>query len=240
MRSWTAREGLFSDAINQVMEDDDGFFWLGTEHGIYRVARTELESARDHESGTMKILRLDESYGLASAETNGQKSQPAGWKARDGRLWFPTAKGVAAVDPRAFLELTPAPTAIIERVLANNRRVMDTGPSSWGMRPATGADARRAEAVTGIHAPLRLPPGGARVVRYFHGLGPRGGSGAELGRLTRRETEILELLARGHLYKEIAHTLGISAQTVNGHVKSIYEKLHVHSRGQAVAAWMRR
>ncbi len=50
------------------------------------------------------------------------------------------------------------------------------------------------------------------------------------------KTEILELLARGHLYKEIAHTLGISPQTVNGHIKSICEKLHGHSLGQAVAA----
>ncbi len=53
--------------------------------------------------------------------------------------------------------------------------------------------------------------------------------------LSKRETEVLELLAQGFLYKEIARELGISYQTVNTHVRRIYEKLHVHSRGQAVA-----
>ncbi len=53
--------------------------------------------------------------------------------------------------------------------------------------------------------------------------------------LSKRETEVLRLLAQGYLYKEIAADLGISYQTVNTHVRRIYEKLHVHSRSQAVA-----
>ncbi|MGA3179182.1 MAG: response regulator transcription factor [Verrucomicrobiota bacterium] len=53
--------------------------------------------------------------------------------------------------------------------------------------------------------------------------------------LTPREREVLQLLASGDLYKEIAETLGISITTVNAHIRRIYEKLHVRSRGQAVA-----
>ena len=53
--------------------------------------------------------------------------------------------------------------------------------------------------------------------------------------LSPREQEVLELLARGYFYKEITDTLGISMSTVNTHVRRIYEKLHVHSRAQAVA-----
>jgi DNA-binding NarL/FixJ family response regulator len=53
--------------------------------------------------------------------------------------------------------------------------------------------------------------------------------------LTPREGEVLQLLASGDLYKEIADTLGISITTVNAHIRRIYEKLHVRSRGQAVA-----
>lgn len=53
--------------------------------------------------------------------------------------------------------------------------------------------------------------------------------------LSKRENEVLALLAQGYLYKEIADNLGISFQTVNTHIRRIYEKLHVHSRGQAVA-----
>ena len=53
--------------------------------------------------------------------------------------------------------------------------------------------------------------------------------------LTAREQEVLELLAQGCLYKEIADTLQITYRTVSTHIQHIYEKLHVHSRAQAVA-----
>lgn len=54
--------------------------------------------------------------------------------------------------------------------------------------------------------------------------------------LSKRENEILVLLAQGYLYKEIADITGISLRTVNTYIRRIYEKLHVHSRAQAVAA----
>ncbi|HYG22940.1 MAG TPA: response regulator transcription factor [Verrucomicrobiae bacterium] len=53
--------------------------------------------------------------------------------------------------------------------------------------------------------------------------------------LSPREREVLELLARGYLYKEIADSLQISVPTVNTYIRRIYEKLHVRSRAQAVA-----
>jgi DNA-binding NarL/FixJ family response regulator len=52
--------------------------------------------------------------------------------------------------------------------------------------------------------------------------------------LTPREGEVLELLAKGHRYKEIADTLHVSYDTVHSHVRKIYEKLQVHTRTQAV------
>lgn len=53
--------------------------------------------------------------------------------------------------------------------------------------------------------------------------------------LSKRENEVLALLAQGYLYKEIAEALGIRMDTVNTYIRRIYEKLHVHSRAQAVA-----
>ncbi len=53
--------------------------------------------------------------------------------------------------------------------------------------------------------------------------------------LSKRENEVLALLAQGYLYKEIAEALGIGLDTVNTYIRRIYEKLHVHSRSQAVA-----
>ena len=60
-------------------------------------------------------------------------------------------------------------------------------------------------------------------------------SPTETENLSPREREVLELLARGYLYKEIADSLHISVPTVNTHIRRIYEKLHVRSRSQAVA-----
>jgi DNA-binding NarL/FixJ family response regulator len=62
-------------------------------------------------------------------------------------------------------------------------------------------------------------------------------SGGESVELSQREHEVLELLARGYLYKEIAEQLKISVQTVNTYIRRIYEKLHVRSRAQAVAKY---
>jgi DNA-binding NarL/FixJ family response regulator len=52
--------------------------------------------------------------------------------------------------------------------------------------------------------------------------------------LTKRELELLELLAKGYRYKEIADKLFISFETVRTHIHNIYEKLHVQSRIEAV------
>ena len=55
--------------------------------------------------------------------------------------------------------------------------------------------------------------------------------------LSPREREVLELLACGYLYKEIADNLGITVATVVTYIRRIYEKLHVRSRAQAVAKY---
>ena len=71
-----------------------------------------------------------------------------------------------------------------------------------------------------------------KVVQLLHPLKPKMRPNEEL---SKRENEVLALLAQGYLYKEIADTLGIGRETVNTYIRRIYEKLHVHSRAQAVA-----
>ena len=53
--------------------------------------------------------------------------------------------------------------------------------------------------------------------------------------LSPREAEVLDLLAKGFLYKEIAESMGLTYATVHTHIRHIYEKLHVRSRTEAVA-----
>jgi DNA-binding NarL/FixJ family response regulator len=55
--------------------------------------------------------------------------------------------------------------------------------------------------------------------------------------LSKRQNELLSLLAQGYLYKEIAETMNLGLPTVNTYIRRIYEKLHVQSRGQAVALY---
>lgn len=73
-----------------------------------------------------------------------------------------------------------------------------------------------------------------KVVEQFRAV-PAPTDAVELAALAPREKEILGLLAQGLAYKEIAAQLGISFFTVNNHIRRIYEKLQVNSRGQAVA-----
>jgi len=72
-----------------------------------------------------------------------------------------------------------------------------------------------------------------RVVQSFRQPVPV----ADTEELSSREQEVLELLAGGYLYKEIAEKLNISVATVNTYIRRVYEKLHVRSRGQAVAKY---
>jgi DNA-binding NarL/FixJ family response regulator len=61
---------------------------------------------------------------------------------------------------------------------------------------------------------------------------------SEMENITKRELEILALLAKGFLYKEIADQLGISLSTVRAHLHTVYEKLHVQSRTEAVVKYL--
>jgi DNA-binding NarL/FixJ family response regulator len=75
------------------------------------------------------------------------------------------------------------------------------------------------------------------VVEYFQNTKA---ASPEAENLSKREREILELLAKGFRDKEIADSLTISVDTVHSHLKNIYEKLHVHSRTEAVLKYLRK
>lgn len=62
---------------------------------------------------------------------------------------------------------------------------------------------------------------------------------ADLEELTPREEEVLALLAKGYITKEIADQLGISFDTVRFHLKHIYQKLHVRSRSEALIKYLK-
>jgi len=79
-----------------------------------------------------------------------------------------------------------------------------------------------------------------KLVDHFHSGQSAQPSAAtsELQKLSKREAEILALLSKGFLYKEISDNLSISVTTVRTHLKHIYEKLHVQSRTEAAVKYM--
>ena len=76
-----------------------------------------------------------------------------------------------------------------------------------------------------------------KVVQSFQKTGP---SPQATENLSQREQEVLDCLAQGFLYKEIADKLGISYETVHTYIRRIYEKLQVRTRTEAVAKFLRR
>jgi len=110
---------------------------------------------------------------------------------------------------------------------------------------ANGYLLKRADTAEVVDAIRQVHEGGApmsstiarQVVRHFNRLGDEAPG---LPQLSPREREVLELLARGASYKEIAGHLALSLETIRMNVKHIYTKLHVHSRGEAVAKFLHR
>jgi DNA-binding NarL/FixJ family response regulator len=100
------------------------------------------------------------------------------------------------------------------------------------------ASARLLEAIRDVHAggsPM-TPQLARRVVQFFSQ--PAKQASAVLA-LTPGEREFLEQLANGYAYKEIADRMNISIDTVRSYVRTVYEKLHVHSRTEAVVKYLR-
>lgn len=117
---------------------------------------------------------------------------------------------------------------------SDNNSIFDAlraGASGYLLKRVTSAELIKSieEAHSG-GAPMSLQIA-QRVVRYFHTQPP---PNPKSEKLTAREEELVSLLAKGRQYQEIGQTLGISVDTVRSHIRRVYQKLHVHSRTEAV------
>src|SRR5258706_11175963 len=100
------------------------------------------------------------------------------------------------------------------------------------------ASARLLEAISDVHAggsPM-TPQLARRVVQFFTKPADKD---SPVALLTPGEKEFLDQLANGYAYKEIADRMKISIDTVRSYVRTVYEKLHVHSRTEAVVKYLR-
>jgi len=116
---WTRfgpRAGLASQSLSYLLDDGAGHLWLGSNAGLMRVPWAALADYAAGRAAFVPCRVFGKADGLPTREAT-RGSQPAACRARDGRLWFPTIKGLAGVDPgRLPAKPRPPPTVSIEQV----------------------------------------------------------------------------------------------------------------------------
>jgi ligand-binding sensor domain-containing protein/signal transduction histidine kinase len=139
---WSAygtAQGLFSDEIYEILEDDFGCLWMSCRNGIFRVRKQALDELDRGKLRQVTCTVFGKADGLASVQCNGV-AKPAGWKDRQGRLWFPTIRGVAAVESRIKTNENPPPI-VIEEVFADRQPIaqskLSTNATPTGRAVAT-------------------------------------------------------------------------------------------------------
>lgn len=121
-----ARNGLFDDVVFSILDDKRGNLWMSCNRGIFRVRRRDLEDFFSGRRSAVASVSYSEADGMESAECNGS-FQPSAWRSRDGGLWFPTIRGVAAIHPSAIRINEQMPPVILERFVVD-RRTVPLGP----------------------------------------------------------------------------------------------------------------
>ena len=146
---------------------------------------------------------------------------------------LPGMDGITAISH--FKELAPAMCIVILTVFEDNRKVfraLCAGASGYLLKtaPAERIVEAIADAVAG-GAPMSPSVARAVLGRFVELAAP----GRNTYDISERERDVLELMTQGLVKKEIADRLTLSPHTVNTHLKNIYVKLHVGTRGAAVA-----
>jgi signal transduction histidine kinase len=146
------REGLFDDIVFEILDDGLGSFWLSCNKGIYRIAQRDLDDLAAGRRASLTSVAFGRADGMRSVECNGGV-QPAGWRTRDGALWFPTVKGAVRLDPRRAAAATPAPPLVIEQALVDRQEV---DPRSAGELPPGRGDLEFQYAALDLGDPHRV------------------------------------------------------------------------------------
>lgn len=140
------RHGLPAGLVLWIVEDLLGNLWLSTNHGIFRAGRADLLAVAQGRRTRIEVRLFGMGDGLRDDECSGT-GQPAGWRTHDGKVWFPTASGVVAIDPRRIEPPRP-PVAVLDAMS------IDGGAP----RPVRGQ-------------PIELPPGRGELEIRFTATG---------------------------------------------------------------------
>jgi DNA-binding NarL/FixJ family response regulator len=148
--------------------------------------------------------------------------------------------GMSGIDGiRRIRDLHPGPALLMLTVYDDDRRIFDAlcaGASGYLLKKTPPARLLESlKEVMGGGAPMS-PEVARRVVALFREFRPPAEAAHQL---TPHEIRILVLLVEGHNYQTAADELGVSINTIRFHMRSIYEKLQVHSKSEAVSKALR-
>lgn len=116
-----SNEGLFDNFIYAIVPDAFGWFWMDSSAGIFRVRRQVLNDFAD---GKIKSITCEPFNGPEAVKSNDKRAQEASTAVTaDGRIWFPTAGGVVAVDP-ARIGTNPVPPPVYIQTTKIDGRVV--------------------------------------------------------------------------------------------------------------------
>jgi signal transduction histidine kinase/ligand-binding sensor domain-containing protein len=122
-----AQNGLPENSITQIVADDHGFVWCGSDTALFRLSRSEIQRYAANEIPAVNPVILGRDEGLKGITCSGIYF-PGAIKTRDGHIWFATRQGVLAIDPSASL-LNSSPRRVrIEEILAGSQR-LPTAPA---------------------------------------------------------------------------------------------------------------
>ncbi len=144
-------QGLLDNVIGHIVDDGNGYLWLGSRQGILRVSKTELNQVADGSARSIHCLSYGKAEGLAAPAISGG-FQPGACKTADGRLWFPTTKGLAVLDGRDFRGNSHPPPVVMEELVVDGQSV----PLPSGSQDE--------------HPLVRIPPGRQRFELRYTGL----------------------------------------------------------------------
>jgi ligand-binding sensor domain-containing protein/signal transduction histidine kinase len=131
---FTTKEGLASDNISYLIEDDQEQLWIGSNLGLMRLAKKSLLNQVPGKTTLLSCRVYGEREGLPTSECT-QGSQPAASRTPDGRLWFPTIRGLVSVNPAELVPNTNAPLVVIESILLDNQEQNTNRLGTVGVRP---------------------------------------------------------------------------------------------------------
>ncbi len=104
--------GLSNHVFYRIIEDSRSNFWMSSNEGIFSVSRIALNRYADGKNRSFQTYHFQEEDGLKTSVCSGG-FQPAGWKTKDGNIWFPTLKGIAMINlSRVTFRVTELPEVL--------------------------------------------------------------------------------------------------------------------------------